>query len=100
MTQTERIAYYEDLLNRVSDAAKKLEAALAEFDAAQPLAAELDAYYGSEDWFSDLEADEAGLLPANLPRGVLSQDSAYDALTDNHALLIRMLETVTEALRG
>lgn len=100
MTQPERIAYYEDLLNRVSGAAKKLEDALSEFEAAQPLAAELEAYYGGEDWFSDFEADEKGLLPAELRRGVLSEDGVYDALTDNRALLIRMLETVTEALRG
>lgn len=41
----------------------------------------LDAYYQSPLWRSDFEADEAGELPADLPRGVLSEDAVYSALT-------------------
>ena len=40
----------------------------------------LDEYYRSAMWRSDLEADEAGTLPADLPRGVLSEDGIYDVL--------------------
>lgn len=40
----------------------------------------LDAYYRSPLWRSDFEADEAGEFPADLPRGVLSEDGIYDAL--------------------
>lgn len=40
----------------------------------------LDAYYRSPLWRSDFEADEAGKLPADLPRGVLSEDGIYNAL--------------------
>jgi len=39
-------------------------------------------------------------LPADLKRGVLSEDGAYDVLTDNRELLARMLETVAQAMRG
>ena len=42
----------------------------------------LSAYYGSELWFFDLDSDRAGLLPDELPRGVLSEDEAYDLLSD------------------
>ena len=42
----------------------------------------LSAYYGSELWFFDLDCDRAGLLPRDLPRGVLSEDEAYDLLCD------------------
>jgi hypothetical protein len=45
----------------------------------------LDAYYTSGEWQEDYEADEAGLLPAELKRGVLSQDGLYDLLTEWHA---------------
>lgn len=42
----------------------------------------LDEYYRGPLWRADFEADEAGELPQGLPRGVLSEDAAYLALTD------------------
>ena len=42
----------------------------------------LDEYYHSPLWRSDFEADEAGELPADLPRGVLSEDAIYNALEE------------------
>ena len=38
-------------------------------------------YYQSL-WRAGFEADEVGLLPDNLPRGVLSEDALYNALSD------------------
>lgn len=40
----------------------------------------LEAYYTSKDWRYDFELDEAGLLPAGLKRGVLSEDGIYNLL--------------------
>ena len=42
----------------------------------------LEAYYTSPAWLSDFEADEAGLLPPDLKRGVLSEDGIYNLLED------------------
>ena len=42
----------------------------------------LEEYYSSGEWREDYEADEAGLLPADLKRGVLSQDGVFDLLTE------------------
>lgn len=42
---------------------------------------QLQEYYECGQWLCDYEADEAGLLPPELKRGVLSQDSVYDLLT-------------------
>ena len=42
----------------------------------------LDDYYSGGQWLSDFEADEAGELPADLPRGVLSEDALYNALME------------------
>lgn len=92
MTQTERVAYFEDILNRSVAASARLEAALDEFEALQPLVRELDAYYGGADWRADYADDEAGRLPKTLKRGVLSEDAAYDALTENRRLLARLGE--------
>jgi len=42
----------------------------------------LDAYYRSPLWRSDYEADEAGELPLDLPRGILSEDAVYNVLAE------------------
>ena len=44
--------------------------------------AELSKYYGSELWKLDFAADEAGKLPLDLKRGVLSEDGIWNLLSD------------------
>ncbi|MBO2525950.1 MAG: hypothetical protein CW341_09680 [Bacteroidetes bacterium] len=41
----------------------------------------LEDYYTTT-WLSDFEADEAGLLPPDLKRGVLSEDGIYNLLEE------------------
>lgn len=41
---------------------------------------ELTEYYENGQWMADYEADEAGLLPHDLKRGVLSEDGVYNLL--------------------
>lgn len=40
----------------------------------------LEGYLTGGLWLADYTLDEAGLLPPDLPRGVLSQDGLYDLL--------------------
>jgi hypothetical protein len=61
---------------------------------------ELAAYYEDDDWREDFEADEAGRLPADLKRGVLSEDGIYDVLSGHYALTIRLLDTVSTILKN
>lgn len=42
----------------------------------------LDKYYAGSLWKADFEADEKGLLPHALKRGVLSEDGVYNLLCD------------------
>ena len=44
--------------------------------------AELSKYYSSELWKMDFAADEAGKLPPDLKRGVLSEDGIWNLLAD------------------
>ena len=37
-------------------------------------------YHGSKQWRKDFEADEQGLYPEDLKRGVLSEDGVYNLL--------------------
>ena len=90
MKQTERIKEMERRLDDAKAALDALAAALDGYEEALPWLRELEDYYGSGDWLRDFEADEAGLLPAGLKRGVLSEDALYDLLTDRDVLLRRM----------
>lgn len=59
----------------------------------------LVAYYYSDQRDADLEADNKGLLDANLKRGVLSEDAIYDVISDYYDCCIKMLELSTAYLK-
>ena len=80
--QIERIRQMELRMERVTKAAMELSAALDNYEAAQEDIAALNDYYGSEEWKQDYADDEAGLLPADLKRGVLSEDGIWNLLSD------------------
>ena len=72
-TAAERVQYYEAKLDR---ALKALDA----FEQELPDVEELERYYASPEWKEDFAADEAGQLPKDLKRGVLSEDGIYNLL--------------------
>ena len=82
MTRIERITHMEGLLDKSTEVIHRLEQALEDFAALQPDIAELEAYYTSPQWRKDFEADEAGKLPKDLKRGVLSEDGVWNVLED------------------
>lgn len=86
MTQLERIARMEALFDKSEEVVKRLEAALEDFADLEPDIEALEAYYDGPDWQADFEADEAGLLPSDLKRGVLSEDGLWNLLEDYHWL--------------
>lgn len=90
MDRIERIAHMEELLDEASEALKTLDGALAAYEEALGAIDELSEYYTSDEWMADFEADEAGELPADLKRGVLSEDAVYDTLTLQHDLVASM----------
>ena len=80
--QIERIRQMELRMERAAKAVMELSAALDNYEAVQDDIAALEQYYGSEEWKQDFAADEAGLLPADLKRGVLSEDGIWNLLSD------------------
>jgi len=86
MEQLERISYMENILNRSLEAVASLDTALEQYLALKGAMDELFEYYGSALWFSDKADDEEGRLPETLCRGVLSEDSVYDLISDCHRL--------------
>ena len=88
--QIARIRQMERRLDRALAAEKRLSAALDKWDAVQEDIAVLDEYYGSGEWRQDFEDDEAGRLPQDLKRGVLSEDGIWNLLTDCKELKNRL----------
>lgn len=70
-----------DIDSEVLERMHALDEAMECFQALEEDVDMLSAYYGSELWFYDFDCDRAGLLPGDLPRGVLSEDEAYDLLS-------------------
>jgi len=89
----ERIKEMEQRLDRASAAVMQLSAALDRYVEVQDALRELSCYYGSDVWKRDFADDEAGRLPQELKRGVLSEDAIWNVLSDSRELNIRMLET-------
>ena len=86
MKRIDHITRMENLFDKSNEVIHKLEAALEDFANLRPSIAELEAYYNGGDWRKDFEADEAGKLPKDLKRGVLSEDGLWNLLEEYREL--------------
>ena len=77
LSRVERVSFYEMIFDEVRSMPRDVAAMREEIRMKVRL---LDEYYTSGEWQEDYEADEEGLFPADLKRGVLSQDGLYDFL--------------------
>lgn len=80
MRNVERVEQMESRLDRVIAAMQNMETALEQYESVRDDIRQLDAYLGSDEWKADLAADEQGQLPADLKRGVLSEDGIWNVL--------------------
>ena len=67
--QIRRIMYYEDMMHQAENGDLEVLRRLSD-------------YYSSPAWKRDYAADEAGLFPKDLKRGVLLEDGIYDLLNE------------------
>ena len=91
MTRKERIEQMESLFDQSNEVIRRLEQAVDDFLALQPAIAKLEKYYNSA-WRTDFEADEKGKLPADLKRGVLSEDGLWNLLEKYQRLKERLAD--------
>ncbi|MBQ6068880.1 MAG: DUF4298 domain-containing protein [Bacteroidales bacterium] len=87
-----RIQEMERRLEEAVEAVEQMEEALGRYEAAQEAVERLAGYLDSEEWRRDFADDEKGLLPADLKRGVLSEDGIWNLLDNNRELATRMQE--------
>ena len=96
----ERIRAMEKRMRRAAKVAKSMEYALDEWDLMNSDLKVLNKYLGSEEWKADVKADEAGLLPTKMHRGVLSQDGIWDLLVDQRVMMQRLFELIKNEQNG
>ena len=72
----------EQLFDLAKEAMEEPTMDLATYQKTQEAIAVLSEYYSSEEWKQDYADDEAGLLPKDLKRGVLSEDGLWNLLTE------------------
>ena len=82
LSMEERVAFFEQIYDELCEAVHAEERRRELQEKLQWKCDLLEEYYTSGEWRNDYEADEAGLLPSDLKRGVLSQDGVYDLLTE------------------
>ena len=88
----DRISQMEDRYDEVTRVLAALEEAVDEYG---DFRSELDAlrdYMDSGQWKEDFEADEAGQIPSEIKRGVLSEDGLYNLLRDADGIISRARE--------
>lgn len=83
----QRITEMESIFDSANGKLNALENAIADLQGYQEEIRRLEAYYTGPDWKKDYALDEAGKLPADLKRGVLSEDGIFDLLERNRELL-------------
>lgn len=85
--QNERIQHMETIYDHALELLEDPEKNLRKLKAYQTEIRELADYYESPLWRKDFEDDEAGNLPKDLKRGVLSEDGIYNLLEKYKELL-------------
>ena len=85
----QRIKDLEYKFSEVSLVLAAPDMALDEFAGVKSYIDDLREYMESGQWKADFEADERGEIPADLERGVLSEDGLYDLLGEVDRILRR-----------
>lgn len=77
-------------MERVAAAVALLSDALDKYKEVQPDIKALSDYYGSDLWRQDFADDEAGRLPNDLRRGVLSEDGLWNLLEECRDIQVKL----------
>lgn len=100
MNQIDRINKYEHILNNSNKIINNLEKTINDLNNIQSDIKSLNDYYGSNEWYKDIDDDKLGLLPKDINKGILSEDAIYNLLISNKEIAIEMLETATNILKN
>ncbi len=82
----QRVKKMTQLYRQSRQATDGLLEALEQYRAAEEGYQQLAEYYFGPQWLADVDADRAGLLPQELNRGILTEDTLWDLVTDRQRL--------------
>ena len=91
-----RVREMEDRYDEVTRVLAGLDEAISEFNDYKSDLMTLREYMESGQWKADFESDEAGLIPKDMKRGVLSEDGLYELLQGADKILKLARESFTE----
>lgn len=91
-----RVREMEDRYDELARVLAGLDEAVSEFKDYKTDLMALKEYMESGQWKKDYEADEAGLIPKDMKRGVLSEDGLYDLLQGADRILKLARESFTD----
>ena len=94
-----RIRRLEALYEEWAEVLPRLQAAQREWRTAHARLQELRHYYFNGEWRRDYEADEAGRLPEDMPRGILCEDTLYNAFIAERELALEWVQLGAQALK-
>lgn len=89
-TAIERIKYFESIYDEVSQNIESLKKNLDQYEESLSKLKELKDYYNSSKYMEDYTLDEKGMIPKDLKRGILSEDSIDDLLIESIELEERL----------
>ena len=91
-----RVREMEDRYDELTRVLAGLDEAVSEFIDYKTDLMALKEYMESGQWRKDYEADEAGLIPKDMKRGVLSEDGLYDLLQGADKILKLAREVLSD----
>ncbi len=95
-TRIDRIKRMETILDEANRALNDCEKTPEKLIGMQKKIRQLEAYYTGNLWLKDFEFDEKGKLPADLKRGVFSEDAVSDTL-DRYKAALEHIEPKLES---
>lgn len=95
----DRIRKMEKILDDYSKTLEDFNKSFGHLIESQDEYSKLREYYGSKDYFDDIEKWEKGEFPKDLKCGVLSEDAVYNLIGENFSTAIKMLEVATEMVK-
>lgn len=87
------ITEMENILNETDSLISEMEILIQKWKKNQSDFALLMNYYGSENWYKDRENDDEGIIPQDLPRGVLSEDAVHNTFGNRREISIQLIKT-------
>ena len=100
MKNTDNIEKMEKILNDTASLMDDADRLMDRLEENLDSYKELSDYYCSDERMKDLEDDEKGLIPDNINRGVLDEDSIWNLGIEYREAAMRMMEIGLRMLRN